>query len=178
MANIKCSQNSYYDKLVESCQPCHLRCYKRAPSDCTSYCKTLADRSVSESHIVWIILGVLLFLSALTFTLTLALRTLRKNKSKHLPKNTDVSTGPEQENKRDAHCKDTRVSELLDEVIVNNWEEERNNSGPQYTSCFPVPATEEGATILVTAKTAQLWNYALDSNGDPVLGLWQSVFTA
>ncbi|MGH0129646.1 UNVERIFIED_CONTAM: hypothetical protein FKN15_048351 [Acipenser sinensis] len=140
---------------------------------------------------VWIMIWVAVFLVAMVFSVTLLLRVFQKNKSRQdFYKNTEAdkqkraAVGSEgdslfrvtMETGSPARKFGAVEAPALDEVIVT-----RNEANPHdgditapYPSCLPVPATEEGATILVTTKTAQFCSCALDSTGGTVLGTQQN----
>ncbi|KAK6476122.1 tumor necrosis factor receptor superfamily member 17-like isoform X1 [Huso huso] len=201
MAN-NCSPNEYFDFLLQTCKRCFLRCSKAPPPACRAYCsKPDPEKSELETAVnelgqgVWIMIWVAVFLVAMVFSVTLLLRVFQKNKSRQdFYKNTEadkqkraavgsegdslfrvtMETGPP------ARKFGAVEAPALGEVIVT-----RNEANPHdgditapYPSCLPVPATEEGATILVTTKTAQFCSCALDSTGGTVLGVWGSIFTA
>ncbi|XP_015215688.2 tumor necrosis factor receptor superfamily member 17 [Lepisosteus oculatus] len=165
----KCSPNDYYDKLMETCKPCYLRCSKAPPSVCLTYCKQSVET-------VWIILGAFLLLGAVGVILTVSLQKLWKRRSSRYPQN----TGGDPEKTADAGRADSaRETGLPDGLVPTPGDTDRRGTTAdlQRISALPLPATEEGATLLVTAKTTQLSSYPWDGPRD-VVGLRRSVFTA
>ncbi|KAK1162817.1 tumor necrosis factor receptor superfamily member 17-like isoform X1 [Acipenser oxyrinchus oxyrinchus] len=168
MAN-KCSPNDYFDSLLETCNHCFLRCFKAPPPACREYCsKPDPEKSELEAVVnqpgqgVWTLIWVAVFLVAMVFSITLLRLVLQKKKS-----------GQDFYNKTEADKqKWTAVGSEGDNLFRVAMETGPNEATPHngdittlYPPCLPVPATEEGATILVTTKTAHFCSCALDSTG-------------
>ncbi|EOB02042.1 Tumor necrosis factor receptor superfamily member 17 [Anas platyrhynchos] len=117
-----CPENEYFDNLVLSCKPCHLRCSGTPPPSCENYCDKSASVELNDV----------------------------------LKANTESSVQT-----------DGIRHSLQSETLMYSVEEcTCSDCGlvkPQ-TGCetsFPLPATEEGATVLVTTKSFDYCNYIL-----------------
>ncbi|KFP70740.1 Tumor necrosis factor receptor superfamily member 17, partial [Acanthisitta chloris] len=153
-----CPTNEYFDNLLLSCTPCHLRCSSAPPPSCQTY----------SGGIVWtcLVLGVILVLTL--FTLMVLFKWKHLKQLKERLENTDSSV--ELNNILKANT-ESRVNtegirhSLQRETLMYPVEEcTCSDCGlvkPQ-TGCetsFPLPATEERATVLVTTKSFDYCNY-------------------
>ncbi|XP_014399652.1 PREDICTED: tumor necrosis factor receptor superfamily member 17 [Myotis brandtii] len=130
----QCPQHEYFDRLLNACKPCHLRCSNTPPLICQRYCNTV-------------------------FVLMILLRKMSSEPSKDKFK----STGSPLQNKANADLDDRKASRTGEEILSRSLEytvedctcEDCVKSQPKVDSdhFFPLPAMEEGATILVTTKT-------------------------
>ncbi|KFO75738.1 Tumor necrosis factor receptor superfamily member 17, partial [Cuculus canorus] len=149
-----CPKNEYFDNLLLSCKPCHLRCSNTPPPSCENYC--------NKSEVLWICLGlgVILMLTLFTFMVLFKWKHLKQLKEKL--KNTDSSV--ELNNILEANtesCVNTegiRYSPQSETLMYSVEECTCSDCGlvkPQRgcETSFPLPATEEGATVLVTTKS-------------------------
>uniref|UniRef100_A0A8C9KSP2 TNF receptor superfamily member 17 n=1 Tax=Panthera tigris altaica TaxID=74533 RepID=A0A8C9KSP2_PANTA len=118
-----CFQNEYFDKLLNVCKPCHLRCLNTPPSPCQRYCSVFLANIHRESR---------------TGTKVLLSRGLEYT-----------------------------VEECTCEDCV------KNKSKVDSDHSFPLPAMEEGATILVTTKTNDYCNSLVAS----ITEMERSIFT-
>nr|KAF6356265.1 TNF receptor superfamily member 17 [Myotis myotis] len=166
----QCPQNEYFDRLLNACKPCHLRCSNTPPLICQRYCNTdvigsfsLSDISFNSvkgtNAILWTCLGLSLLLSLTVFVLMILLRKMSSEPSKDKFK----STGSPLQNEANADLDDRKASRTGEEILSRSLEytvedctcEDCVKSQPKVDSdhFFPLPAMEEGATILVTTKT-------------------------
>ncbi|XP_059549178.1 tumor necrosis factor receptor superfamily member 17 [Myotis daubentonii] len=151
----QCPQNEYFDRLLNACKPCHLRCSNTPPLICQRYCNTVKGTNA----ILWTCLGLSLLLSLTVFVLMILLRKMSSEPSKDKFK----STGLPLQNKANADLDDRKASRTGEEILSRSLEytvedctcEDCVKSQPKVDSdhFFPLPAMEEGATILVTTKT-------------------------
>ncbi|XP_064528936.1 tumor necrosis factor receptor superfamily member 17 [Pseudopipra pipra] len=161
-----CPKNEYFDHLLLSCTPCHLRCSSSPPPSCENYC----EQSTDSSGILWICLGLGVILMLTLFTLMVLFKRKRLKQSKEKLENTDSSV--ELNNILKANTDSSGNTEeirhtLQSETLMYSVEEcTCSDCGlvkPQ-TGCetsFPLPATEERATVLVTTKSFDYCNYVL-----------------
>ncbi|MBN3320957.1 SNX29 protein, partial [Atractosteus spatula] len=163
----KCSPNDYYDKLMETCKPCYLRCSKAPPSVCLTYCKQSVET-------VWIILGSFLLLGAVGVILTVSLQKLWKRRSSRYPQNTGKppGVGDPEKTADPGRADSARETGLPDGLVPTRGDTDQRGTTAdlQHISALPLPATEEGTTLLVTAKTTQLSSYPWDGPRD-IVGL-------
>ncbi|XP_023615972.1 tumor necrosis factor receptor superfamily member 17 isoform X1 [Myotis lucifugus] len=151
----QCPPNEYFDRLLNACKPCHLRCSNTPPLICQRYCNTVKGTNA----ILWTCLGLSLLLSLTVFVLMILLRKMSSEPSKDKFK----STGSPLQNKANADLDDRKASRTGEEILSRSLEytvedctcEDCVKSQPKVDSdhFFPLPAMEEGATILVTTKT-------------------------
>ncbi|XP_051487709.1 tumor necrosis factor receptor superfamily member 17 [Apus apus] len=161
-----CPQDEYFDNLLLSCTPCHLRCSSTPPPLCENYC----DKSADSSGVLWICLGLGVIIVLTLFTLMVLFKWKHLKLLKENLKNTDSSL--ELHNILKANTESSMNTEgirhsLQSETLMYSVEEcTCSDCGlvkPQ-TGCetlFPLPATEEGATVLVTTKSFDYCNYIL-----------------
>ncbi|XP_028670439.2 tumor necrosis factor receptor superfamily member 17-like [Erpetoichthys calabaricus] len=195
----RCSGDEYFDSLLSACRSCSLRCSGVPPTVCRAHCTTVNGNSVEpklpekeEVHVMWIIIGVILFLTAVVLSFTVSIQFLQRKKSRLL---LTEKSEPGREQSAETGNADTRYAEAtmetgccdekfdeenvsaVNEVTVAPREEQMDRT-LQYPRCLPLPATEEGATILVTTKTAQLCSHDAYEGGVKVQGVWRAFFTA
>ncbi|XP_059717666.1 tumor necrosis factor receptor superfamily member 17 isoform X3 [Haemorhous mexicanus] len=118
----QCPKNEYFDNLLLSCTPCHLRCSSAPPPSCENYCEK--NSSVEPSN--------------------------------NLKAETESSVNTEE-------IRHTVPSETLMYSVEECTCSDCGLVKPQ-TGCetsFPLPATEERATVLVTTKSFDYYNYVL-----------------
>uniref|UniRef100_A0A8D2NC90 BCMA TALL-1 binding domain-containing protein n=1 Tax=Zonotrichia albicollis TaxID=44394 RepID=A0A8D2NC90_ZONAL len=148
----QCPKNEYFDNLLLSCTPCHLRCSSAPPPSCENYCEKRTD----SSGILWICLGIGLILIFTLFTL-MALFKWKHLKQQKL-QNTDHCTF------YSVNTEEIRHTPPRETLMYSVEECTCSDCGlvkPQ-TGCetsFPLPATEERATVLVTTKSFDYCNY-------------------
>ncbi|KAG9334982.1 hypothetical protein JZ751_006205 [Albula glossodonta] len=172
MAKSKCLQNTFYDGLVEKCMPCHLRCSK-PPSSCSAFCTKSSDSLDSQNYNLWLIL-VFLLLCAITAVMLL-LRVLRKYRCQAFPRKRGRNQEQEEDLGSERDLEASRETDLANDRNIITEESELNYSGTHYSSSLPLPSTEEGTTILVTTKTAQISSYAQYCTQDNTLDVCRSV---
>uniref|UniRef100_A0A8D1CW81 TNF receptor superfamily member 17 n=1 Tax=Sus scrofa TaxID=9823 RepID=A0A8D1CW81_PIG len=152
----QCYQNEYFDRLLIACKPCRLRCSNTPPVTCQHYCNTMKGTNV----ILWTCLGLSLIVSLTVFILMFLLRKrssgpLRdelRNPGSAPQKGAGADLGDGSEGRMGA---ETLLSRGLEYTIEECTCEDCVQSEPKVDSdhFFPLPAMEEGATILVTTKT-------------------------
>nr|XP_012639958.1 tumor necrosis factor receptor superfamily member 17 [Microcebus murinus]XP_012639964.1 tumor necrosis factor receptor superfamily member 17 [Microcebus murinus] len=154
----QCFQNEYFDSLLHACKPCHLRCPSTPPVICQRFCNASVTNSVKGTNaILWTCLGLSLTVSLAIFVLMFLLRKMNSEPSKDEFKNTgsvllDVANADPEHNKTgDGMALPRGLGYTVEECIC----EDCVKSKPKVDSdhFFPLPAMEEGATILVTTKT-------------------------
>ncbi|KFV39259.1 Tumor necrosis factor receptor superfamily member 17, partial [Tyto alba] len=149
-----CPKNEYFDNLLLSCKPCHLRCSSTPPPSCENYC--------DKSGVLWICLGLGVILMLTLFTLMILFKRKHLTQLKEKLKNTDSSVEPN--NILKAYTESSVNTEgirysIQSETLMYSVEEcTCSDCGlikPQIgcETSFPLPATEEGATVLVTTKS-------------------------
>ncbi|NWI04803.1 TNR17 factor, partial [Tichodroma muraria] len=154
----QCPKNEYFDNLLLSCTPCHLWCSSAPPPSCENYC----EKSTDSSGILWICLGIGLILIITLFTLMVLFKWKHLKQLKGKLENTDSSVEPNNILKANTESS-VNIEEirhtLPSETLMYSVEEcTCSDCGlvkPQ-TGCetsFPLPATEERATVLVTTKS-------------------------
>ncbi|XP_045398578.1 tumor necrosis factor receptor superfamily member 17 [Lemur catta] len=159
----QCFQNEYFDSLLHACKPCHLRCSNTPPLICQRYCDASVTDSVKGTNaILWTCLGVSLTVSLAIFVLTFLLRKTSSEPSKDEFKNTG-SVLLDMANAELDHSKTGNEIPLprgLGYTVEECTCEDCVKSKPKVDSdhFFPLPAMEEGATILVTTKTNDYCN--------------------
>nr|KAF6491316.1 TNF receptor superfamily member 17 [Molossus molossus] len=149
----QCLQHEYFDRLLDACTPCHLRCSHTPPLTCQRYCNTAINA------ILWTCLGLSLLVSLTVFVLMFFLRKMNSEPLKDEVKN----TGPGLQKEANVDLDDRKDGRTGEEVLSRSLEytveectcEDCVKSQPKVDSdhFFPLPAMEEGATILVTTKT-------------------------
>ncbi|NXH21268.1 TNR17 factor, partial [Bucco capensis] len=153
----QCPKNEYFDNLLLSCTPCHLRCSSAPPISCENYC----DKSTDSSGVLWICLGLGVILMLTLFTLMILFKWKHQKQLKQKLKNTESSVELDNVLKADTESRENIEGirhSLQRETMYSVEECTCSDCGlvkPQ-TGCetsFPLPATEEGATVLVTTKS-------------------------
>uniref|UniRef100_U3I933 TNF receptor superfamily member 17 n=1 Tax=Anas platyrhynchos platyrhynchos TaxID=8840 RepID=U3I933_ANAPP len=165
-----CPENEYFDNLVLSCKPCHLRCSGTPPPSCENYCDKSKLNSIKDIYILWICLGFGVILMLTLFTLMVLFKWKHLKQLKEKLKNTGASVELNDVLKANTESSvqtDGIRHSLQSETLMYSVEEcTCSDCGlvkPQ-TGCetsFPLPATEEGATVLVTTKSFDYCNYIL-----------------
>ncbi|XP_072798287.1 tumor necrosis factor receptor superfamily member 17 isoform X4 [Vicugna pacos] len=174
----QCFQNEYFDRLLDACQPCRLRCSNTPPLTCQRYCNTMRGTNV----ILWTCLGLSLIVSLTVFVLMFLLRKMNSEPLKDQFKNTGLALLNEDnadvddssDGRTDA---ETLLSRGLEYTVEECTCEDCAKSKPKVDSdhFFPLPAMEEGATILVTTKTTDYCSSLLAAAG--VLGMEKPIST-
>uniref|UniRef100_A0A8W4FCJ9 TNF receptor superfamily member 17 n=1 Tax=Sus scrofa TaxID=9823 RepID=A0A8W4FCJ9_PIG len=165
----QCYQNEYFDRLLIACKPCRLRCSNTPPVTCQHYCNTSNLCSVTTvkgtNVILWTCLGLSLIVSLTVFILMFLLRKRSSGPLRDELRNpgwfdfdgpsfeiliTDLTSIHE-----DAGFDPWPLSVGLEYTVEECTCEDCVQSEPKVDSdhFFPLPAMEEGATILVTTKT-------------------------
>ncbi|XP_037671407.1 tumor necrosis factor receptor superfamily member 17 [Choloepus didactylus] len=159
----QCFQHEYFDSLLHTCKPCHLRCSNTPPLTCQRYCNASVTKSVKGTNaILWTCLAVGLILCLAFFVLMFLLKKMSSEQLKDNFKNTGSAL-------REAHNAELANSMTGAEVILPRGLgytveectcEDCVKSKPKADSdqVFPLPAMEEGATLLVTTKTNDYCN--------------------
>uniref|UniRef100_A0A8C7BZN2 TNF receptor superfamily member 17 n=1 Tax=Neovison vison TaxID=452646 RepID=A0A8C7BZN2_NEOVI len=159
----QCIQNEYFDRLLTACKPCHLRCSNTPPPPCQHYFHDLSNtpfNSVKGTNtVLWTCLGLSLIVSLTVFVLMFLLRKMNSEPSKDERKNTGWFDGRASRNGEEVLSRglEYTVEECTCEDCVNS------ESKVDSDHFFPLPAMEEGATILVTTKTTDYCNSLLAS---------------
>ncbi|XP_047388862.1 tumor necrosis factor receptor superfamily member 17 [Sciurus carolinensis] len=154
----QCFQNEYFDNLLHACKSCHLRCSSTPPLPCQRYCNASMNNSVKGTNaILWTCLGLSLMISLAVFVLMFLLRKMSSEPLKDELKNTgsvllDVANA-DLDKSRTGHS--TVLPRSLGYTVEECTCPDCVKSKPKVDSdpFFPLPAMEEGATILVTTKT-------------------------
>ncbi|XP_019570715.2 tumor necrosis factor receptor superfamily member 17 [Rhinolophus sinicus] len=156
MAQQCSSPNQYFDGLLKACKPCHLRC-PNGPPTCQRYCNnTMKGTNV----ILWTCLGLSLLVSLTLFILMFLLSKMKSEPLKDEFKSTESALQNQANADRDARKESSTGVEILlprglEYTVEECTCEDCVKSKPKVDSdhLFPLPAMEEGATILVTTKT-------------------------
>ncbi|XP_014720565.1 tumor necrosis factor receptor superfamily member 17 [Equus asinus] len=154
----QCIPNEYFDRLLNACKPCLLRCPNTPPLVCERYC----DAMKGTNAILWTCLGLSLIVSLTVFVLMFLLRKMNSEPLKDEFKD----TGSALQNEAEADVEDSRTDAQvllprgLEYTVEECTCEDCVKSKPKVDSdhFFPLPAMEEGATILVTTKTSDYCN--------------------
>ncbi|XP_077629458.1 tumor necrosis factor receptor superfamily member 17 [Crocuta crocuta] len=162
----QCFQNEYFDRLLNSCKPCHLRCSNTPPAVCQRYCNAMKGTNT----ILWTCLGLSLIVSLTVFVLMFLLRKMSSEPSKDAFKNAGSALQNEAEADQHESCESRTGAEVLLSRGLGYTVEEctcedcvKSKSKVDSDHFFPLPAMEEGATILVTTKTNDYCNSLLAS---------------
>ncbi|XP_004481317.1 tumor necrosis factor receptor superfamily member 17 [Dasypus novemcinctus] len=163
----QCSKNEYFDSLLRACKPCHLRCSSTPPRTCQRYCNTGATNNsvMGTNAILWTCLALGLILSLAFFVLMFLLKKMSSEQLKDNFKNTG-SALQEAANAEVANSK-TGVDVILSRGLGYTVDEcacedcVKSKSQADSDHLFPLPAMEEGATLLVTTKTNDCCNSLL-----------------
>ncbi|XP_007664216.1 tumor necrosis factor receptor superfamily member 17 [Ornithorhynchus anatinus] len=182
----QCFKNEYFDNLLQACKPCHLRCPKSPPLVCQSYCAASATASVKiTDEILWICLGMGAVLSLTVFVLTFLFKKMSQEQTKEELKNTGESGVESQDPakaavpngaKEDEASVPLRAGTATKVTVEECTCEECNSGNPKEASqtSFPLPATQEGATVLVTTKTNDCYKGGPGPGSDTFSGIWES----
>ncbi|NXF77590.1 TNR17 factor, partial [Sclerurus mexicanus] len=153
-----CPKNEYFDHLLLSCTPCHLRCSSSPPPACESSC----DQSADSNGILWICLGLGVILMLALCLLMVFFKRKHLKQLKEKLENTDSSV------KLNNILKANTESSVNTEEIIHTLQRETLMYSVEECTCsdcglvkpqtgcetsFPLPATEERATVLVTTKS-------------------------
>ncbi|XP_059125104.1 tumor necrosis factor receptor superfamily member 17 [Peromyscus eremicus] len=154
----QCFHSEYFDSLLHACKPCHLRC-SNPPVPCQPYCNPSVTGSMKGTHIVlWTFLGLTLIVSLALFTLMFLLRKMNSEALKGKLQNSgSILLDKASTDLRKSRADDVRILPGSLEYTVEECTcEDCVKSNPKVDSdhFFPLPAMEEGATILVTTKTS------------------------
>ncbi|KAF6272513.1 TNF receptor superfamily member 17 [Rhinolophus ferrumequinum] len=159
MAQQCSSPNQYFDGLLNACKPCHLRC-SNSPPTCQRYCNNTMKGPTNA--ILWTCLGLSLLVSLTLFILMFLLSKISSEPLKDGFKSTESALQNEANADLDTKKESrTGVEILLSRGLEYTVEEctceDCVKSKPKVDSDhrFPLPAMEEGATILVTTKTSE-----------------------
>uniref|UniRef100_A0A8C8R583 TNF receptor superfamily member 17 n=1 Tax=Pelusios castaneus TaxID=367368 RepID=A0A8C8R583_9SAUR len=156
-----CFKNEYFDNLLQSCKPCRLRCSSKPPFPCQSYC----DESQVSHGIVWISLGIGVILTFIMFILMVLFKRIKPKQSKEELKNTgtknmihsDIETNVSTDITGDSLQSEASLMYSVEECTCVDCGLVTLQTG--FDTSFPLPATEEGATVLVTTKTSDYCSY-------------------
>ncbi|XP_038619418.1 tumor necrosis factor receptor superfamily member 17 [Tachyglossus aculeatus] len=174
----QCFKNEYFDNLLHACKPCHLRCPKSPPVVCQSYCSASATGSVKiTDEILWICLGMGAVLSLTVFVLTFLFKKMSQEQTKEELKNTGVRDPAVPKGAKEDEASFPLRAGTATKVTVEECTCEECHSGnPKEATrpSFPLPATQEGATVLVTTKTNDCYKGGPGVGGDTFSGLWES----
>ncbi|XP_072466117.1 tumor necrosis factor receptor superfamily member 17 [Notamacropus eugenii] len=178
----KCFQNEYFDNLLYTCKPCHLRCSNTPPLVCQSYCNASTTTSLKITDVsIWICTGVGIISSLTVFLLILILKKMIPERSKDELENTEPKAELQETAKVDLDRSENNEAGTLPRsstsmtYIVEACKCEDCNLGSDIS--FPLPAMEEGATVLVTTKTNYFCKSSPVSMNDTFMGIWKSIFT-
>ncbi|XP_005391208.1 PREDICTED: tumor necrosis factor receptor superfamily member 17 [Chinchilla lanigera] len=155
----QCFQNEYFDSLLRACKPCHLRCSNTPPLPCQRYCNASMANSVKGTNaILWTCLGLSLIVSLAVFALMFLLRKMSSEPLKDEFKNTEsvlldaaVNADVDHTRTHDEIILPRSFGYTVEECICEDCVKSKLKVDPDHF--FPLPAMEEGATILVTTKT-------------------------
>ncbi|KAL1778544.1 tumor necrosis factor receptor superfamily member 17 [Sigmodon hispidus] len=153
----QCFHSEYFDSLLQACKPCRLRC-SDPPAPCEHYCNPGVTSSMKGIHIVlWTFLGLTLISLAL-FTLTFLLRKRNSEALKDkLQSQASILLDKANTELMKSKADDIRI---LPRSLAYTVEEctcedcVKSNLKVDSDHFFPLPAMEEGSTILVTTKTS------------------------
>ncbi|XP_074143389.1 tumor necrosis factor receptor superfamily member 17 [Sminthopsis crassicaudata] len=183
----RCFQNEYFDNLLYVCKPCHLRCSKTPPLVCQSYCYASNTSSLKITDVsLWICIGVGIISSLTIFLLILLLKKKNPKRSKDELENTEPKTEVQEITKFDLDRSkndeagilpknSTTMSYIVEECKCKDCNLGKADSASDI--CFPLPAMEEGATVLVTTKTNDFCKSSPGPMNDAFMGIWKSIFT-
>ncbi|XP_074867174.1 tumor necrosis factor receptor superfamily member 17 [Carettochelys insculpta] len=169
-----CNKNEYFDSLLQSCTPCHLRCSSKPPFSCQSYCNENATGQLKVSdRILWISLGIGVIL---TLTVFILMALFKRKYPKHLKEElknaesimdlnvilkTDIETSVNTDISEDSLQSETSLMYTVEECTCVDCGLVKVQNG--LDASFPLPVTEEGATVLVTTKTSEYCSYIPDA---------------
>ncbi|XP_029433092.1 tumor necrosis factor receptor superfamily member 17 [Rhinatrema bivittatum] len=183
-----------YTPKDNKCHPakcCFVRAAEKVPSliskDAVSPAKVI---SKDTDGVLWICLGAVLLLTLTVFILTVLLRKLHPKVSKDELWQTENGPDPkvckldtENSGNKDVAIQLPPGTECVGQAAVMceaGMEESAHEvcSSPKLQPSpdaqFPLPATEEGATVLVTTKTSDFCSYRPGVLGDTFVEIWKS----
>ncbi|XP_021041311.1 tumor necrosis factor receptor superfamily member 17 [Mus caroli] len=181
----QCFHSEYFDSLLHACKPCHLRC-SNPPATCQPYCDPSVTSSVRGTYtVLWIFLGLTLVLSLALFTLSFLLRKMNPEALKNEPQSPGQLDGSAQLDKADTELTRSRAGDerilprSLEYTVEECTCEDCVKSKPKGDSdhFFPLPAMEEGATILVTTKTGDYGKSSVPTALQSVMGMEKPTHT-
>ncbi|XP_077306127.1 tumor necrosis factor receptor superfamily member 17 [Lithobates pipiens] len=173
----RCDPNEYFDSLLLSCKPCHLRCPK-IPQECKNPCPGVS-RPVTLNDtpcIIWILLVMFVLLISIILFGTFILHRSRKRKfhrdSLEMANEFILKNAENILNSLEPTCNEVKTP------VVENEDVGGRAVGNDYDTdlsdyLFPLPAVEEGAAILVTTKTSASFNPGPGVRGDTFLEMSQ-----
>ncbi|XP_020739464.2 tumor necrosis factor receptor superfamily member 17 [Odocoileus virginianus] len=174
----RCSPNEYFDRLLNTCKSCQLRCPNTPPVICQHYCNTMKGANT----FLWTCLGLSLIVSLTVFVLMFLLRKMSSEPLKDKLKNTGAVLQKNANADLDVSNNSSIVAEpLLSRGLGYTVEEcmcedcVRSKLKVDSDHFFPLPAMEEGATILVTTKTNDYCDSLLATTS--VTGMEKSIST-
>ncbi|XP_025898748.1 tumor necrosis factor receptor superfamily member 17 [Nothoprocta perdicaria] len=132
----QCPPSEYFDNLLFSCKPCHLRCAGTPPRPCEQHC----HKGTESGGVLWIYLGIGVILVLTLFLLMVLFKRKHLKQLKEKLKYTEPCAEPR------AAARSYSVQECT-----------CSDCGPRQ----PLPATEEGAAALVTTKSSDDCSYVL-----------------
>ncbi|XP_062957168.1 tumor necrosis factor receptor superfamily member 17 [Cynocephalus volans] len=154
----RCFQDEYFDSLFHACKPCHLRCSNTPPVTCQRYCNASMTNSVKGANaILWTCLGLSLMVSLAVFVLMFLLRKMSSEPLKDEFKNAglvllDVANADLDNSRTGGEIiLPTGLGYTVEECTCEDCVKSKLKVDSDHF--FPLPAMEEGATILVTTKT-------------------------
>ncbi|XP_054445214.1 tumor necrosis factor receptor superfamily member 17 [Pteronotus mesoamericanus] len=156
----QCLQNEYFDELLKACKSCQLRCSNTPPPRCQRYCNTTKGTNV----ILWTCLGLSLLVSLTVFVLMFLLRKMNSQQLRDEFKSTGSALRKEAnadvDDRKDSRSREEMLPKRLAYTVEECTCEDCVRSLQKVDSddFFPLPAMEEGATILVTTKTNDYCN--------------------
>ncbi|XP_016048680.1 tumor necrosis factor receptor superfamily member 17 [Erinaceus europaeus] len=148
----QCFPNEYFDSLLSACKACDLRCSGTPPQTCQRHCNSTRGTNT----LLWTCLGLSLTVSLTVFVLMILM------KMKYEPRRDAFqNTGSVLQNEPKADLEAGRagaemfLSRGLEYTVEECTCEDciRSKAKADSDHFFPLPAMEEGATILVTTKT-------------------------
>ncbi|XP_027695298.1 tumor necrosis factor receptor superfamily member 17 [Vombatus ursinus] len=183
----RCFQNEYFDNLLYACKPCYLRCSNTPPLVCQSYCNASTTSSLKITDVnLWSCVGVGIISSLTIFLLILILKRMSPERSKNEFENTEPKAELQEIAKVDLDRSENDEAGILPRssttmtYIVEESKCKDCNLGQGVIASdisFPLPAMEEGATVLVTTKTNDFCKSSPGSMNDTFMGIWKSIFT-
>ncbi|KAM4819866.1 tumor necrosis factor receptor superfamily member 17 [Thomomys bottae] len=153
----QCFQSEYFDNLLYTCKPCHLRCSKAPPATCQPYCNaSMTDSAKDSNAVLWTCLSLSLIVFLAGFMLMFLLKKMSSKPLEEEFKNTgsvllDVAEADLNSKPRDDAIFPRSLGYTVEECTCEECTRSKAKADSDHG--FPLPATEEGATALVTTKT-------------------------
>ncbi|XP_049624845.1 tumor necrosis factor receptor superfamily member 17 [Suncus etruscus] len=147
----QCFQNEYFDSLLNSCKPCHLRCSNTPPLPCQHHCNAMKGTNA----LLWACLGLSVILSLTVFVMFL-LRKLRSESLLGKPRNTGsalghlVKVGPEHKGLKAEMLPPQGGLKCIVECSCNDCAMRKPQE--DHEPFFPLPVMEEGTSVSVSGK--------------------------